>query len=142
MAEAPWTSTMIAIGLIPVAILFVHAYISGRRTLGLHKVTGTAAIVWDLSLSVFYMLYRTFGGEIGGEALETEGLLIVYFAIHGLIAVVVIALEIVMLTTGVMQWRRGTKARWHKTLAPYLLVLWFLTFISGEIVYVVTYCPV
>lgn len=130
---------MIAVGLIPVAALFVHAYISGNRGLGLHKVTGTAAIVWDLSMSVFYMLYRAFGGEIRGESLEIEGLLIVYFAVHGLIAVAVIALEIIMLTTGMIQWRKGTKSRWHRTLAPYLLVLWFATFISGEIVYVVTY---
>ena len=139
MAEASWISTVIAVGLIPVAFLFVHAFISGRKSLGFHKVTGTAAIVWDLSLSVFYMLYRTFGGVIEGESLEVEGLLVAYFAVHGLIAVAVIVLELVMLTTGLVQWRRGIKSRWHKVLAIYLVVLWFATFISGEIVYIVTY---
>jgi hypothetical protein len=140
MTDAPWISTVIAVGLVPVAFLFVHAYVSGRKTQGIHKLTGTVAIVWDLSLSVFfYMLYRTIGGEIEGGSLEVEGMLVLYFAVHGVIAVAVIALEIVVLTTGLMQWRRGTKSRWHGLLAPYLLVLWFAAFISGEIVYIVNY---
>lgn len=132
-------STVIAIALIPVAFLFVHAYLSGRRQKSFHKLTGSIAIIWDLSLSIFYMLYRIFGGEVEGEALEIEGALTVYFAVHGLIAVIVILLELTMLSTGIIQWRSGNQIKWHRKLSTPLIILWFITFLSGEIVYVVTY---
>jgi hypothetical protein len=47
MTTAPIASTIIAIGLIPVAFLFIHAYLSGKGKKRIHPVTGTIAIVWD-----------------------------------------------------------------------------------------------
>ncbi len=49
MITAPLASTIIAIGLIPVAFLFVHAFLSGRGKNRIHPVTGALAITWDLS---------------------------------------------------------------------------------------------
>ncbi|OGS42373.1 MAG: hypothetical protein A3K67_04590 [Euryarchaeota archaeon RBG_16_62_10] len=139
MADAPWISSFVAVALLPVAFFFTHAYLSGRRKLAYHKLTGTAGVVWDLSLSIFYMLFRLVGGEVEGSALEITPALTVYFAIHGLVAIIVIALEFAMLGTGLLQWRRGSPIRWHSKLALPLYVLWFVAFLSGELVYVAYY---
>lgn len=69
MPEAPFVSTIIAIGLIPAAFLFVHAYLSGLKEWRFHPITGALAIFWDLSMSIGYMIYRSLGGEIEGSAL-------------------------------------------------------------------------
>lgn len=139
MTEAPWVSTFVAVALVPVAVLFSHAYLSGRHGLRYHRLTGTAGILWDLSLSIFYMIYRLTGAEVEGSVLEITPSLAVYFAVHGLIAAAVIALEITMLSTGLIQWKRDKKISWHRKLALPLYVLWFAAFLSGETVYVVYY---
>lgn len=139
MTEAPWISTFVAVALIPVVFFFTHAYLSGRKGLPYHKLTGTTGVVWDLSLSIFYMLYRLTGAEVEGSVLDITPSMVAYFAVHGLIAVVVIALEVIMLSTGLLQWRRGKPIKWHKKLSLPLYVLWFAAFLSGELVYVVYY---
>ncbi len=93
-------------------------------------------ILWDLTLSIFYMAYRSFGGEIEGSKLDIEGLMIAYFAIHGIIAVIVIGLEVTMLVTGVCSRRRPKHDALHTRLAPYLYIVWFMAFLSGEAVYI------
>ena len=139
MTDAPWISTFVALALIPVAFLFTHAYISGKKRLTYHSVTGSIAIVWDLSLSVFYMLYRVFGGEVEESTLDVSGALLAYFIAHGVIAVIVIALEIVLLATGLLYLLRKKASGLHNRIAPYLYVAWFAAFLSGEIVYLVNY---
>jgi hypothetical protein len=139
MTDAPWVSTLVAVALIPVAFLFTHAYLSGRRKLPYHKLTGTVGVAWDLSMSVFYMLYRLFGGNVESHILDIAPNLVVYFAIHGIVAVIVIALEIMILGTGLMQWRTKKKIPLHRRLSIPLYILWFGAFLSGEIVYIVYY---
>ncbi len=139
MTDAPWISTFVALALIPVAILFTHAYISGRKNLPYHRWTGMIGILWDLTLSIFYMAYRSFGGEIEGSKLDIEGLMIAYFAIHGIIAIIVIGLEIAMLITGVYSRRKVKFNALHTKLSPYLYIVWFMAFLSGEAVYVAYY---
>ncbi len=139
MTDAPWASTFVTVAIIPVAFLFTHAYLSGRRGLKHHELTGATGVVWDLSVSVFYMLYRLTGAEVEGSILDVAPDMVVYFAVHGLVAVVVIALELAMLTTGILQWRSGTPSHWHGRLALPLYVLWFGAFLSGELVYIVYY---
>lgn len=139
MTEAPLVSTVIALALIPVAFLFTHAYYSGRKHLKFHSVTGTIAVVWDLSLSIFYMIYRTLGGQVEGSSLEVEGALLAYFILHGMIAVVVIALELVILSTGVLQVLKKRPYKLHRRLSLPLYIVWFIAFLSGEVVYIVNY---
>ena len=139
MAPAPSISTFIALALIPVAFLFTHAYLSGKRKLPYHKITGTTGVVWDLSMSIFYMLYRIFGGSVESHILDIDPQMWAYFAVHGTIAVVVILLELAILGTGLVQWRLGKKLKWHGKLSNPLYLLWFAAFISGEIVYLVYY---
>ena len=139
MADAPLVSTFVAVALIPVAFFFTHAYLSGRGGFGFHKVTGTVGVLWDLSLSIFYMLFRLSGAEVEGGILDVTPGLVVYFAVHGIVAAMVIALEIGMLTTGVVQWRRKVRSIWHFRLSTPLYVLWFAAFLSGELVYLVYY---
>ena len=139
MTAAPWASTLVAVALIPVAFFFTHAYISGRRRLKYHTVTGTVAVIWDLGLSIFYMLYRVFGGQVEGATLDISGVLLAYFIAHGMIAVVVIALEIIILATGLLHLYMKKDQKWHNKLAPYLFVFWFAAFLSGEMVYLVNY---
>ena len=45
MTAAPFASTFVAIALIPVAFLFVHAFLSGKGKRHFHPVTGFAAVV-------------------------------------------------------------------------------------------------
>ena len=139
MTDAPFISTFIAIALIPVAFLFVHAYLSGRKKWKYHNVTGLIAIIWDLSLSIGYMIFRTFGGTIEGNSLDITGLFLLYFIIHGIIAVIVIFLELSVLTTGILQWKKNKKINWHSRLAKILFILWWFAFLTGEIVYILNY---
>ena len=80
MTAAPLASTIIAVGLIPVAFLFVHAFLSGRGKNRIHPVTGTIAITWDLVMSIGYMLLRT-------VTITLTPILTIYFGVHGAIAV-------------------------------------------------------
>ena len=139
MTAAPWVSTFVAVALIPVAFLFTHAFLSGRRSLPFHKVTGTAGVVWDLGMSIFYMLYRLFGGNVESHILDVSPNLVAYFAVHGMIAAIVILLEILILGTGLLQWRRKKRIALHGRLSIPLYILWFGAFLSGEIVYIVYY---
>ncbi|UCC92715.1 MAG: DUF420 domain-containing protein [Thermoplasmata archaeon] len=139
MPDAPWISTFIAIGLIPVAFLFVHAFLSGLKGWRFHKITGLAAIVWDLSMSIGYMLFRTFGGEVEGSTLVIEGAILAYFIIHGTMAVIVIALEFAVLFTGWANWKEKPVGEWHKKLSRILFVLWWAAFLTGELFYLVYY---
>jgi hypothetical protein len=131
MGAAPFVSTFIAIALIPVAFLFTHAYLSGKRHLPYHKVTGTVGILWDLSASLFYMIFRV--------SSQVTGAVLVYGAVHGTIAAIVILFEIVVLGTGLMQWRTKTKSNIHKKATPILYVIWFIAFLSGETFYIINY---
>lgn len=139
MVSAPLASTFVAFALIPVAVLFTHAYFAGRNGWPHHVLSGTVAVLWDMSLSIFYMLYRTFGGATDGNVLTLTPELTAYFAIHGIIAILVIALEVIILVTGVLQWRRKTSLKWHGRVASPLYILWFLAFLSGELVYIAFY---
>ncbi len=131
MAGAPLISTFIAIALIPVAFLFTHAYLTGRRNLPYHRATGTIGIVWDLSASFFYMIARTSTVVTGG--------VLVYGIVHGAVAVVVILFEFLVLATGLMQWRTKRKSKIHTKATPILYVIWFIAFLSGEVFYIVNY---
>ena len=132
MTTAPLASTIIAIGLIPVAFLFIHAYLSGRSKNRIHPVTGTLAITWDLAMSIGYMLLRT-------VTITLTPLLTVYFAVHGAIAVLVMSLEIAVLAIGFYQVKRKTTSKWHGKLAKVLFPIWWFAFLSGEIVYLLMY---
>ena len=132
MTAAPLASTIIAIGLIPVAFLFVHAFLSGRGKNRIHPVTGTIAITWDLVMSIGYMLLRT-------VTIALTPLLTVYFGIHGAIAVIVMGLELSVLAIGILQVKQKTPNKWHRKLVKFLFPIWWFAFLSGEIVYLLMY---
>jgi len=131
MSAAPFVSTFIAIALIPVAFLFTHAYLSGKRQLPYHKVTGTVGILWDLSASLFYMIFRV--------SSQVTGAVLIYGVVHGTIAALVILFEFIVLGTGLMQWRTRKKSSIHKKATPILFVIWFIAFFSGEAFYIIHY---
>ena len=139
MPDPPWISTFIALGLMPVAVLFIHAFLSGLKDWKGHKLTGILAIVWDLSMSIGYMLFRVFGGEVEGSTLELTGGILAYFIVHGILAVIVIALEFVVLYTGWANWKERPAGEWHPKLSRILFVLWWFAFLSGELFYLVYY---
>jgi len=132
MVAAPLASTIIAIGLIPVAFLFVHAFLSGRGKNRIHPITGALAITWDLIMSIGYMLFRT-------VTITLTPILTVYFGIHGAIAVLVMSLEIAVLAIGILQLRQKVPNKWHSKLAKILVPIWWFAFLSGEIVYLFMY---
>jgi uncharacterized membrane protein YozB (DUF420 family) len=139
MTIAPLSSTIVAIGLIPVAFLFCHAFLSGRKKNRFHPVSAVLAISWDLLLSIGYMLYRTFGGAVEGSTLHLTPTLNVYFGIHGAVAIVVMALEVTVLTIGLSMLKQKAPNRWHPKLTKILFSIWWFAFLSGEIVYVALY---
>jgi uncharacterized membrane protein YozB (DUF420 family) len=139
MATAPLASTIVAVGLIPVAFLFCHAFLSGRRKNRFHPVTGVLAISWDLIMSIGYMLYRSFGGAVEGASLQLTPTLDVYFGIHGAIAILVMSLEVAVLALGLSQLKQKASNRWHGKLAKILFFVWWFAFFSGEIFYIIMY---
>lgn len=139
MTIAPRSSTIVAIGLIPVAFLFCHAFFSGRRKNRFHPVSATIAISWDLTLSIGYMLYRSFGGAVDGSTLQLTPTLDVYFGIHGAIAILVMTLEVLVLGIGISQLQRKAPNVWHSKLTKILFFAWWFAFLSGEIVYIALY---
>ncbi len=139
MTVAPLSSTIVAVGLIPVAFLFIHAFLSGRKKNRYHPVSAVAAISWDLSLSIGYMMYRTFGGAVDGSTLKLTPTLDGYFGVHGAVAIVVMTLEVVILAMGISMLRKKTTNRWHPKLTKILFWVWWFAFLSGEIVYIALY---
>jgi hypothetical protein len=65
------------------------------------------AVIWDLSMSIGYMIYRAFGGEVGGHVLQLGGPVRAYFMLHGLVALLVMLLEVAVLLTGLMHVEKG-----------------------------------
>ena len=140
MTTAPFASTFVAIALIPVAFLFVHAFLSGKVKKRFHPVSGFAAIVWDLSVSIGYMLYRTFGGAVNGATLQMTPLVNIYFmVVHVPVAIVVMSLEILVLITGFWQLRTRKANTYHRKLTTPLFYIWWFAFLSGEIFYIIMY---
>lgn len=139
MVAAPLASTIVALGLIPVAFLFCHAFLSGRGKNRFHPVSGAVAITWDLSLSIGYMLYRSFGGAVDNSTIQLTGALDVYFGIHGAVAIVVMTLEVLVLAIGITQLQKKASNRWHGKLAKILFFVWWFAFLTGEIFYIVMY---
>ena len=139
LTVAPFASTFVSLALIPVAFLFVHAFISGWKKKRFHAASGAVAILWDLSLSIGYMLYRSFGGAVEGTSMQLTQALTVYFAIHGAVAVIVMILEVAVLGTGARQVQKKQKLSWHGRLSKVLFGFWWFAFLSGEIFYIVMY---
>jgi uncharacterized membrane protein YozB (DUF420 family) len=139
MTSAPTVSTIIAIGLIPVAFLYLHAFFSGLNKWKYHKISGSLAVIWDLSMSIGYMIYRALGGQVQSSTLNLSGPVSIYFIVHGIIALIVILLEVSVFVTGLLQWKWKRPIAWHKKLVKPLFFLWWFAFLSGEIFYVTLY---
>ena len=139
MTIAPFASTIVAIGLIPVAFLFCHAFLSGRGKNRFHPVTGLLAISWDLIMSIGYMTYRSVGGAVEGASLQLTPTLDVYFGIHGAVAILVMTLEVVVLAIGISQLQKKASNRLQGKLTKILFGVWWFAFLSGEVFYIIMY---
>ncbi|MBM4250315.1 MAG: hypothetical protein FJ149_13045 [Euryarchaeota archaeon] len=51
----------------------------------------------------------------------------------------VIAIEFCVLAAGIYNWKSGRRTAWHGRLSKALFVLWWFSFLSGEIFYLVVY---
>ena len=138
MNNAPIASTIIAFALLPVAGLFVHAYISGIRKRASHSFTGMLAIKLDLLVSIGYMIYRSFGGQVQGSTIHLEGAILGYFIVHGTVSLVVIILEITILCERFIN-RKKPVTRFHAKAGKILFFIWWFAFLSGELFYLVYY---
>jgi len=97
-------------------------------------------ITWDLTVSIGYMMYRTFGGAVNGSTLQLTPLLNAYFiVVHVPVAIIVMSLEIAVLTLGLWQLKKRTTNRWHGKIATALFYIWWFAFLSGEILYILLY---
>ncbi|UCC93700.1 MAG: hypothetical protein JSW25_03285, partial [Thermoplasmata archaeon] len=91
------------------------------------------------SMSIGYMLFRTFGGEVEGSTLELTGGILAYFIVHGIMAVIVISLEFAVAYTGWANSKGKPAGDWHPKLSKVLFVLWWAAFLTGELFYLVYY---
>jgi uncharacterized membrane protein YozB (DUF420 family) len=139
LSKAPLASTIVAIALIPVALLFIHAFISGLKNGKHHRITGLLAVTSDLSVSIGYMIYRSLGGKVGSSVIHLSGGILTYFIVHGIVSLIVIILELTVLATGLYQWQHQTNLIIHRKLAKVLFPLWWVAFLSGELFYVINY---
>ena len=139
MTAAPLASTIVALALIPVAFLFCHTFLSGRRKKRYHYVAGIVAIVWDLTVSIGYMMYRTMGGAVEGTTLQVTPTVNAYFMVHIPVAVLVMSLELAVLGAGLTWLRTGKPNRWTGRLMKTLFFVWWFAFLSGEIFYIAMY---
>jgi uncharacterized membrane protein YozB (DUF420 family) len=139
VADPPFISTFIAVALLPVAFLIIHAFLSGLKGWRFHKLTGTMAIVWDLSMSIGYMIFRALGGTVEGSQLDMSGGILAYFIVHGTVAAIVIALEFVTLFLGVALWKGKPIGKWHRKTTKVLFIIWWAAFSTGELFYLVIY---
>src|SRR5512137_871065 len=101
MTAAPFASTIVSIGLIPVAFLFSHTNLTGRKKGCFHPVSGTLAIICDLVMSINYMLCRSFSGAVDGSTLQLTPAWTAYFGVHEAITAVVMLMEIAVLAIGI-----------------------------------------
>ncbi len=85
------------------------------------------------------MLYRSFGGAVEGASIQLDPTLTAYFAVHGAVAVVVMALELGVLGLGVKQIQLKRKIGLHGKLAKVLFGFWWFAFLSGELFYIAMY---
>jgi hypothetical protein len=139
MNHAPLASTIVALGLVPVAVFYVHTFVSGFERTWSHRITGLAAVTGDLVLSIGYMLFRTFGGRVEGTVFHPEGAVLAFFVVHGLIASVVVLLEAWTIVSAIRYALTKSMFSHHLWLSKVMFVLWALTFLSGEAVYVLLY---
>lgn len=137
MPDPSFVSTFNAIAIIPVAILFLYALWSGLKGDSRHKLVGLIGILWDLSLSIGYLVFRALGGQVGD--VDLSGGTLAYFIIHGTMAIIVIGLELVILFLGYSKWKKRSIGKYHRKMAIALFILWWGAFLSGEIFYVVYY---
>ena len=139
MVVAPLASTFVALALIPVAFFFCHAFLSGLHKMRFHAATGIVAIVWDLTVSIGYMMYRSLGGAVEGSTLQLTPTINAYFMVHVPVAVIVMTLELAVLAIGLWQLKLKTVTRWHGKLTRVLFFIWWFAFLSGEIFYLAMY---
>jgi uncharacterized membrane protein YozB (DUF420 family) len=139
MPDPSFISTLIAIALIPVAFLLTHAFLSGRKGWKYHKLSAVIGILWDLTISIGYMVLRAAGEAVGDSGLELSGAVLAYFIIHGTLASIVILMEFLTLFLGWSKWKGKDIGKWHRKVSTALFFLWWATFLSGEIFYVVYY---
>ncbi len=139
MPDPSLVSTLIAVALIPVAILFTYTLLSVRKGWKHHRLTGLIAIIWDLTISIGYMVLRSVGGGVGDGSLELTGGVLAYFIIHGILASIVIVLELLTLFLGWSKMKGNEVGKWHGKVSNVLFFLWWVTFLSGEVFYVVHY---
>jgi hypothetical protein len=139
MVVAPFASTVIALALIPVAFFYCHAFLSGLRKMRFHAATGIVAIVWDLTVSIGYMMYRSLGGAVEGSTLQLTPAVNAYFMVHVPVAVLVMTLELAVFVVGLWQLKLKTANRWHGKLTGVLFFIWWFAFLSGEIFYIAMY---
>ena len=140
MTVAPLSSTIVAVGLIPVAFLFFHAFLSGRKKNRFHPVSAVLAISWDLILSIGYMMYRTFrrgSGWLNFEVNSNVGCL--FWRSWCSCNCSYDSWKWRFSAMGLSMLRQKAPNRWHPKLTKILFRVWWFAFLSGEIVYIALY---
>ena len=139
MSKAPFVSTLIALGLIPVAFLYIHSFVAAIKKWKYHSLTGFLAVAGDLIISIGYMLFRTFGGKMNGESIDLTGKILYYFIVHGIVSSLVLILELAVLILGIRQMVKKSHIKAHATLGRILFFVWWFSFLSGELFYIIKY---
>ena len=139
MSKAPLASTIVAISLIPAAFLYIYSFIGQKKYSKYHVTTGILAIALDLCISIGYMIYRSIGGKVNGQALHPTGFMLKFFMVHGIFSAFVMVLEIIALIQGINYLRNRLKPNETFKISTLLFITWWFAFLSGEILYIINY---
>ena len=139
MENAPLISIVHAIVLLPLAVLFVYSFIAGIKKWRFHAQTATLAIVLDLTVSVAYMLNRLLGDKFSDSEANFTGAVLVYIIVHGIIATILIIMEIVVLVERFTNYRKKPITKFHTIMSKVLFFTWCFIFITGELFFFYVY---
>jgi flagellar biogenesis protein FliO len=139
MDKAPLISIIHAIVLLPLAFLFIYSFVAGKKKWKFHAQTAALAIVIDLIISVAYMLNRLLGDKFSDSQANFTGGVLVYIIVHGIIATILIIMEIAVLVERIINHRKKPKTKFHTIMSKVLFYTWCFIFITGELFFAYVY---
>jgi len=143
--EASLSSDLSLILEVVTTLLFTVGYFSERRS-GKHCIVMVAAVVANVLFVVGYMVSRLIREEVPAPPEQFAALYRAVVIPHGILSVLVLALAL-LLAFLAYRWRSktentvvlGSRKRIHGRLGLVTLILWYLSFLTGVVIYIMLY---
>ncbi|MFV0342590.1 MAG: hypothetical protein ACK5JH_06805 [Anaerocolumna sp.] len=139
MENAPLISIIHTFARIPLLFLFVYTFVGGFKKWRYHAQTGAIAVTIDLLLSIAYMANRLLGDRFSDSQADFTGWVLVYIIIHGIIATILIVMEVLLIIERIKNARTNPWTRFHRVMSRMVFFTWCFIFVTGEFFFVYTY---